>query len=253
MYKEHPAFKKPNNPDTVIWRYLSFTKFVSLIVSKSLFFSTMSELKKLDPYEGTLPAGNQKLRLPSSDLVDESLRFMFEIYDEHAPQFLDMSVVNCWHINNSESYAMWKLYLPSGEGVVIRSTFERLSKCFIVNSTTPTKSDGTIVDVHIGEIEYVDHHQGSISEDNLLFRLLHKDISFAHERELRAVSLLFPETLSSPISTGVGFTVDLQMLVESIVLPPLCPSWVKTLAKSLLEQYGVSVPVKDSKLWAETT
>jgi hypothetical protein len=37
-YQRHQVFKQPRKKDTVIWRYLEFTKFVSLLDSKSLFF-----------------------------------------------------------------------------------------------------------------------------------------------------------------------------------------------------------------------
>ena len=35
--------------------------------------------------------------------------------------------INCWHLNDHESAAMWKLYLKSNEGIVIQSTFTNLN------------------------------------------------------------------------------------------------------------------------------
>ena len=37
MYKEHPAFNPPTD-DAVLWRYMDFTKFASLLESSALFF-----------------------------------------------------------------------------------------------------------------------------------------------------------------------------------------------------------------------
>ena len=39
----------------------------------------------------------------------------------------DCTAVNCWHINEHESAAMWDLYLKSNEGIAIQSTYQKLA------------------------------------------------------------------------------------------------------------------------------
>ena len=51
MYKEHEAFTPPLS-DTVLWRYMDFTKFVSLLEKQALFFARAD---KHDPFEGAWP------------------------------------------------------------------------------------------------------------------------------------------------------------------------------------------------------
>ncbi|KAF5417648.1 MAG: hypothetical protein C5S38_01290 [Candidatus Methanophagaceae archaeon] len=51
MYKEHPAFEKPSDEDIKIWRYIDFTKFVSLLDKKALFFARADRLS--DSFEGS--------------------------------------------------------------------------------------------------------------------------------------------------------------------------------------------------------
>ena len=51
-YKEHPELKIPDNPDAKIWRYLDFTKFLSMLEDQSLYFCRLDVLAKNDPYEG---------------------------------------------------------------------------------------------------------------------------------------------------------------------------------------------------------
>ncbi len=271
MYVDHPVFPKPQNSDAVIWRYLSFTKFVSLIVSRSLFFSGIPSLRQFDPFEGTLPTGNLKLRemtyrelyheLPT-DEARQRIESLFLEEDSNIENFLiPYLVINCWHMNPTESAAMWKLYLPGGEGIAIQSTFERLTKCFIQVSGTPVGHDGKAINVFVGLVEYVDHEEGIISEGNLFYRVTHKDPSFAYEHELRAVALLPPIGKADPDKDvipqvildlkrngGISFPIDLQILIESIVLPPTCPDWIKELTRSLLVQYGLNIQVRDSKL-----
>ena len=38
MYAEHPSFHLPTNPSAKIWRYMDFTKFVSLLETNALYF-----------------------------------------------------------------------------------------------------------------------------------------------------------------------------------------------------------------------
>ncbi len=37
----------------------------------------------------------------------------------------EIHFVSCWHENETESEAMWKLYLKSGDGVAIQTTVVR--------------------------------------------------------------------------------------------------------------------------------
>ena len=60
MYKEHPVFEKPENENTKIWRYLDFTKFVSLLDKSALFFTRADRLN--DPFEGSYSKVNIQLR-----------------------------------------------------------------------------------------------------------------------------------------------------------------------------------------------
>lgn len=60
MYKEHPVFEKPENENAKIWRYIDFTKFVSLLDKSALFFTRADRLG--DPFEGSYSRANIKLR-----------------------------------------------------------------------------------------------------------------------------------------------------------------------------------------------
>ena len=53
MYLAHGEAKLPEDLDTKIWRYMDFTKFVSLLETRSLFFVRADSFT--DPFEGTWP------------------------------------------------------------------------------------------------------------------------------------------------------------------------------------------------------
>ena len=59
MYEEHPSFKSPPD-DAVLWRYMDFTKFVSLLDKRALFFVRADKLG--DPFEGTITKVNVTAR-----------------------------------------------------------------------------------------------------------------------------------------------------------------------------------------------
>jgi len=56
MYVECPNLEKPKNENATIWRYMDFTKFVSLLDRRELFFSRTDRLG--DPFEGSCPRKN---------------------------------------------------------------------------------------------------------------------------------------------------------------------------------------------------
>ena len=60
MYIEHYVFETPSDENVTIWRYLDFTKFVSLLDRQQLFFARVDTLD--DPFEGSYPKGNIVLR-----------------------------------------------------------------------------------------------------------------------------------------------------------------------------------------------
>lgn len=105
MYTEHPAFQLPPL-DTMIWRYTSLAKLVHNLQSQSLFFARADKLG--DPFESSLPVANAIDRRRKGETL--------------APGQRDRTLVNCWHVNNHESYAFWNIYAREHEGLAIRST-----------------------------------------------------------------------------------------------------------------------------------
>jgi hypothetical protein len=56
MYEPHPILLQPDQPSVKVWRYMDFTKLVSLIDSRRLFFPRTDQLG--DPFEGSWPRIN---------------------------------------------------------------------------------------------------------------------------------------------------------------------------------------------------
>lgn len=224
MYEEHNVFERPSSGDVKIWRYLDFTKYVALLDKRALYFSRADKLG--DPFEGSYPVFNTKVRpLLNKGIPDLALSQMADV----RKKAVETMFVNCWHLNTFESAAMWKLYLASGEGVAIQSTFDRLIKGF----------DKTTRKIYVGQVKYIDYENEWCPEDNMFYPFLHKRKSFEHEKELRAI---FPEFsgFNTEIPSGFIVETDLEILIENIHTSPTAPEWFYDMVKSVSEKYGIS-------------
>lgn len=127
MFEEHRVFNAPENKNIKIWRYMDFTKFLSFIDKKALFFTRVDQLE--DKFEGTLskymldPEIEEKATEQEKVLLKQARERYASIYE---PQRKKLAV-NCWHMNEYESAAMWKLYLKTNEGIAIQSTYSKLT------------------------------------------------------------------------------------------------------------------------------
>lgn len=233
MYTEHPACEPPENPEVKIWRYMNFTRFLSVLENNALFFPNISILS--DRLEGyfTKPTVDKILNIPK-DLPEEE-RNQKEIMAARTLPILRMGRVllyaSCWHMNDYESAAMWKIYLESNEGIAIQSTFSRLTKCF-------TGSE----DVSIGIVKYIDYNKDTIPSHNILYPALHKRKSFEHERELRAL------VMSGENIQGKFIPVNFDVLIDHIYIAPNSQQWFYDLVSRVISRYGIEKTIINSGL-----
>ncbi|HKI00147.1 MAG TPA: hypothetical protein VE957_00025 [Terriglobales bacterium] len=235
----HPAFEPPSDPQIRIWRYMDFTQFVSMLEEKGLLFTRADLL--VDKFEGTM----------SKPLYDFLERHSDP--EQHAGLLRltkGWSFVNCWHMNECESVAMWEVYSTSKESVCVQTTYARLREALAE-------------DVYIGMVNYISYERDKIPAGNTFWPLVHKRKSFEHERELRAVwsdmasvSLAGPEVgaglKSQPAPQEVVWKqVNLGALIESVFVSPSAGLWFSALVRKVLRTYSVRLPVQRSDLAAE--
>ncbi|MEO6421320.1 MAG: hypothetical protein ABIR84_01165 [Candidatus Nitrotoga sp.] len=246
MYESHPIFVQPENENVRVWRYMDFTKFVSFIESRCLYFTRADKFD--DPFEGSSPKMNVYARndLPL-DVPPEHQGVYLKNMTELGPIlqiWRRYHALNCWHINEHESAALWKLYFKNDEGIAIQSTYRKLRDSF----TDDEK-------VFLGVVKYIDYEKEGINT-NSFSSFVHKRKSFEHEREVRALVEKLPISESGcgydyrkeTISHGVKVRVDVEQLIEKIYLAPGTPSWLANLVKSIAKQYKYTFEVEHSKL-----
>lgn len=240
MYKPHICFNPPENKEVKIWRYINFTELISLFEESALYFSRADKLE--DPFEGSLPLRNVEIRNEMTNLPTK-VRATFPNIYKGIRKFM---YINCWHMNNFESEAMWRLYLKSDEGLAIQSTFNRLTK-----SLDSCKDK----DIYVGTVKYIDFSKDVIPVDNMFYPYLRKRVSYSHEQELRAVFLYMPSDMPKEVfdlqhDTESGFYIptDLKSLVETIYISPASQEWIETLVRKILKRYGLDIEVRKSSL-----
>jgi hypothetical protein len=234
--KVNPVFQPPENPDIKLWRYMDFTKFVSMLENKALFFPRISDLN--DPFEGSFSRGNEQFR----SLIYHYKRAKVDV-GKVVKKLRDWVVVSCWHMSDHESAAMWNLYSRVDESICVQTTYNRLRE--VLGS-----------DSDIGIVQYIDYEMEWIPEDHPLLPFLYKRRSFEHESEIRViinlsdvVSLDVGEIPGQPPKQGIFKSIAIGKLIEKIYTAPNSPDWFSDLVRQVSRSYGLAeIPVVKSSL-----
>jgi len=224
MYKEHPDFD-PVSDDAIIWRYINFRKFESMINENALHFASTESFS--DEFEGKYTSnlfGDVKAST-------EIQKFQEATYKKSAERTAKELRVNCWNISNDERVDFWERFVPE-KGVAIQSTFGKLKDSF---SQTETP-------IYIGKMKYIDYSKESINSLNLFSLILHKRHLYFAENELRAVIWIDYPTKIVPIET------KLDVLIEKIVLHPNSPKDIQNTVEKMTEKLGHKFTIEYSKL-----
>jgi hypothetical protein len=236
MFQDHPNLILPES-STVLWRYVELGRLLFLLEHKALWFAKLATLG--DPYEGMPPRPLVDDMWRIGDDVDEAKRRSLMLIAEYNTRALvagrNLSAVSCWHASPVESTAMWSLYARIGEGIAIRTTFERLRQSFAAVS----------LEVHGGMVRYIDFESyRPASPLNCLDWATLKRTCFSHEREFRAVTM----AATGPMTAGVAIPVDLNVLIADVYVSPAAAGWFADLVRRICRRYGVEADVFQSEL-----
>lgn len=242
-FESSSDFPTPDSSEK-IWRYLDFTKFVSVLADKALFFCRADKFE--DAWEGALPKQNVKNRAANwriGKLDEPSILPFLSATFRNLPA---RTFINCWHLNKFESAAMWKLHLSNDEGIAIQTTYGRLINSFV--GKTDERNH-----ILVGKVRYLDYEEEVFPERTSLIPFLHKRMSFEHERELRAIiQSPFPGDSSTTgvdeFPDGLLASVNIDTLIERVYVAPTAPAWFTDLVKSAVATYGFSISIQQSDL-----
>jgi hypothetical protein len=227
MYLTNPDIKLPEDPNTIVWKYLDLSKFLDLLMSQKLFMSRSDKFE--DQYEGTFSEPTfEEIKKLSTDNPD-FLKFYKSRREKVA--------ISSWHINEYESFAMWQIFTQNSEGLAIQSTIGRLQKALKPENNYKQ---------YIGEVNYIDYKKEYIPFEDVFFPFLFKRKSFQYEREVRIITDVADTNII--LNDGLKISVDINQLIETIYIHPKSENWYKNLVIQLVKQLGFDFIIEKSDL-----
>ena len=230
----HPSFLQPEDLDVRVWRYISLSKLIDMLLTNSLYLSRIDCLQDL--HEGTYTKLNNKLlrRNPLENNTGES--------SEQKWRVRQTIYVNCWRLDQFESVAMWRVYCPNSEGVAIQTTYRQLLY------SLPDDND-----LHIGCVQYLDYENDSFETNYIYSAVMHKRIAFNFENEVRIVKKIWSSQADFEETSelkGIKLSTTVLDNLECIYVNPESSEWYFQTIRLLVAKLGSNLQVKWSGLKA---
>lgn len=232
--RERAWADEPADDDTV-WRYMDFSKYVSLLTSEELWFSRVDQFD--DPYEG-MPTEKDLDQLAGDDSRER--QYIIDIFEDKAEKVF----ANCWYNDTGQSDAMWKLYPNSEQGVAVRSE---------VGDVKSALQSG--YDIAFANVHYIDWEENRIPPNSVFAPSLHKREAFEHEKEMRILlrhdsyddlgEHPYGRAITPP---GVDVCVDLEDLIGEVFTSPKASDWFHEAVTEITNEY-TSKSVQRSNLY----
>lgn len=232
IWPPYPQIEEPS-PEATVWRYIDLPKFIDLLDTQTLWFSRVAVLG--DPFEGSYPIknavgprGGQYTRLVPVRKRSSDLHY-----------------INCWHIGEHESAAMWELYATKGAGIAVRTCYADLKESILEERLTDP--------MYFARVKYIDYEtegfDGPVVDSDGFSAFMYKRKSFAHEHELRIITT---NRLYTPVSgagaevqvvAGIRFSVDLKRLLRQIVIAPTVSTLFANSVQAVVSRFGLATAI----------
>ena len=266
---------------TQLWRYMSLDKLIDLLSTSELYFSPLASFMKSDPFEGYLPSvafeadasifrssiADNEAMLQQLEAHRKSLGFELSIDERNVlqgkidalkktPRVYRAAIskaitVNCWHINEGESEAMWRLYGDNGKAIAVQTTLDALRESIQVCDSEYR--------VQIYPVKYLDFFDKSLTPRDCVIEgqraPFFKRKSYEHEREVRAAIFHVSQSagavtkLESWKPAPLRIPIQLKDLIQAIYISPYAGEPFPASVTRVCDKFGFSTDVvKTSRL-----
>lgn len=225
--------------ELVIWKYMTFEKFLLLILRKELYF------KRADGYveyfEGHVTSGEkqnlvdvfkrQSVAKPKSEVnrVFKALK-----------KYCESTYIDCWHNNESESYAMWKIFGEAKNCIALKTTVDKL------RATYDKVNDKIKVTPYL--VDYYDNENSNNYPYSSKYIFIRKPFYFVYENEIRGLIQLKISSFNDEFPNDIRIPIVLKDLIESVWLSPFSDHWFEELVRDLLNKLEIDLKVNISKI-----
>jgi hypothetical protein len=177
----------------------------------------------------------QKTEPDFSFMTDDDHRRNFRELLANIPRSKQDYFISCWHMNEHESLAMWKIYAAQDDSICIRSFYSLLTELL------PD-------DVLIGMVRYIDYETAYINLGNAFNYVMHKRKSFEHEREVRAViwTPMLKTQLERVKDRGLVVPISMNALIQRIYINPNADPILVEVVNGLKQTYKLDCEIVKS-------
>ena len=142
---------------------------------------------------------------------------------DFAKETRQMLYVNCWHVSNHESEAMWRIYCSGDNGLAVVLPYEDLRT---------SVSTGI---AWIGMVRYLDFELDLLAPGDAFRAALHKRREFAYEQEARILSfgnVEFAKPADRPTFAALPWQIE---VIKKIVVSPYATPAYFDMVRAALE------------------
>lgn len=210
---------------TELYRYITFSQFSSFIETESIYLSNINNWE--DPWEAALE------KLPT---MHEDGHISYPIYSIHQEFY-----GQCWSLNG-ESDALWRIYSPNREGVLIKTTARKFKlmkelRFALLGKVKYTKS---FKDIKISG----SHESGLIKRD-----------AFQHEQEVRLIAALhhirgYDDYREKDLPPFVNIKIKPLEFIEDVIIDPRAATWFVDTVQKYCKRANFSFIPQKSKLYS---
>lgn len=255
-----PEFK-PKNENALLRRYMTFDKYVSTLQNNALFFTRpylFDDLHEGVPPEEWFNIKREQMESFFPGKENELFRESLARGDKHSVEFnRKVLTVNCWHMSEHESMAMWNIYAARDMGIAL------VSSCRKLQEHVPNPN------VVIGAVQYTDKpHYNDVYIRNAFSPLLFKRLPFEYEHEFRALKgdaedgkwwnprmdKGLPDCV--PPNKGQWVPADMSNLVTCVEVSPYAKTEFVDVVANVTKRYGykwqvIKSTILDEPNWAK--
>jgi len=240
MFPELIAKSVEVNEETVLWKYLDISKFISLLSKESLWLARVDTFK--DKHEGIFPLEMKQILdkiYKDFEKEDKTKDGSIQNTSDFQHHLIKNAYINCWHQNLDENMVMWEIYGKTENSIAIRSTVGDLTDSVSRNDLKEYRSNIAFEPVIYEKLENI---PGKLTYQSPFFI---KRPHFKFEREVRL--FLSTYSTSNPIvdtPIGIEISVNLETLIKDIYVHPDASNWFFEAVQSLIDKFEISVQVK---------
>lgn len=249
MFEQYDAFEQIDDK-ALLWRYQDLPRYFDLLLKNKLFFCRIDKYE--DPFEGmynkkTATDFLEKHQSVSSITTGKNETEKLEEISKKQNEKRTFVTANSWHENNSENFAMWKIYAKGSYGIALQTSYKRLKDCFHVTDKP----------IHIGKVNYYNESCDMLSkkDNNTLLPFLSKRHIYEYEKEIRCCYLIDEDKTSrfdwdeQDTLNGVFIPVDLNEMIERIYISPYSPKWIRDIVEGITKKFKLDKEIVHSSVF----